>query len=61
MQELIAFLRSFWVLWLMLLFLGIIAYAYWPKRKKKMESYGAIPLRDDDDDKSEAKNHAYEN
>ncbi|WP_455372602.1 cbb3-type cytochrome oxidase subunit 3 [Limibacillus halophilus] len=58
MDELIAFLRSFWVLWLMLLFIGIIAYAYWPKRKQKMESYGAIPLRDDD--KSEA-NHAYKN
>ncbi len=56
MDELIGFLRSFWVLWLMLLFLGIIAWAYWPKRKKKMESYGSIPLRDDDS--SEAKRHA---
>jgi len=55
MEDLIAFLRSFWVLWLMLLFLGIIAWAYWPKRKKKMERYAEIPLRDE---LEEAKNDA---
>ena len=59
MDELVSFLRSFWVLWLMLVFLGIVAWAYWPKRKKKLQSYGEIPLRDDD--QKEADSHAYKN
>ncbi|NIP14927.1 MAG: CcoQ/FixQ family Cbb3-type cytochrome c oxidase assembly chaperone [Pseudomonadales bacterium] len=60
----IAFLRSFWVLWLMLLFLGIVAWAYWPKRKKKLERHAEIPLRDDvgrNDDSEEAGKNADKN
>nr|WP_254430982.1 cbb3-type cytochrome c oxidase subunit 3 [Magnetospirillum sp. LM-5] len=43
------FLRSIWGLWLMVLFLGIVIYAFRPKNKDRLESYGDIPLRDDDD------------
>ncbi|MBW7851793.1 MAG: cbb3-type cytochrome c oxidase subunit 3 [Rhodospirillales bacterium] len=49
LQELVDFLRSLWGLWLMIFFLGIVFYAFRPKNKKRLESYGDIPLRDDDD------------
>lgn len=32
----------------MLLFLGIVAWAYWPTRKRKLQEHGQIPLRDDE-------------
>jgi cytochrome c oxidase cbb3-type subunit 4 len=50
MAELHAFVRSFWLVWLVLLFLGIVAWVYWPSHKKQLESYGRIPLQDDEDD-----------
>jgi cytochrome c oxidase cbb3-type subunit 4 len=40
-------LRSLWVVWLMVLFLGIVAWAFWPSRKGRMEKHGRIPLDDD--------------
>lgn len=40
-------LRSYWVLWLMALFIGIAAWAFWPGNRAKMESHGNIPLNDD--------------
>lgn len=46
----ISILRSFWGLWVMLFFCGIVLWAYWPKSKAKMEAWGDIPLRDDHDD-----------
>lgn len=39
--------RSLWVVWLMALFIGIVAWVYWPKRKRDLESHGRIPLDDD--------------
>ena len=44
------FLRSFWVVWLMGLFVGIVIWVYWPKRKAEMEEHGRIPLEDDDNE-----------
>ncbi|WP_413204719.1 cbb3-type cytochrome c oxidase subunit 3 [Rhodospirillum sp. A1_3_36] len=44
------FLRQFWGLWLMLVFGGIILWAFWPKNKDRFEKYGEIPLRDDQDE-----------
>lgn len=43
------FFRSLWGVWLMVLFLGIVFYAFRPKNKDRLEAYGEIPLRDDDD------------
>ncbi|MDX1423153.1 MAG: cbb3-type cytochrome c oxidase subunit 3 [Kiloniellales bacterium] len=43
-------LRSLWVVWLIALFVGIVAWVYWPKRKREMEEHGRIPLKDDDED-----------
>lgn len=39
--------RDYWGLWLMLLFLLVIIFAYHPKNKDRMERNGAIPLQDD--------------
>lgn len=41
------FVRSFWVLWLMLLFIGIVVWAFWPGRRKDLEAHARIPLDDD--------------
>ena len=45
--ELIAFLRSLWVVWFMALFIGIVGWAMWPGRRRRLEEHGQIPLRDD--------------
>lgn len=43
--------RTWWGAWLMLLFLGIIAWALWPSRQRSQEMRDAsmIPFREDDD------------
>jgi len=47
--EVAEFLRSIWGLWLMVLFLGIVAWAFWPRNKDRLERHGSMILRDDDD------------
>ena len=44
-----ATIRSLWVVWLMLIFIGIVVWAFWPGRRtqKKMEHAARIPLEDD--------------
>ena len=51
--EFYALVRSLWLLWLVLLFVAIVAYVYWPSRRKRLESYGSIPLQDDTPDLKE--------
>ena len=34
----------------MLLFLGIVAWAFWPRNKERFERDAAIPFRDDDNE-----------
>ena len=41
-------LRSLWVVWLMAVFVGIVVWVYWPRRKREMEEHAQIPLRDDE-------------
>ena len=41
--------RSLWVVWLMGLFIAVVVWAYWPRRKAEMEDHGRIPLRDDEE------------
>ncbi len=43
------YFRPFWGIWVMGLFLAIVAWAFWPKNKGRFETYGDIPFRDDDD------------
>ena len=44
-------ITSFWLVWLILLFVGIVAWVFWPKHKQRLERHGEIPLRDDDRDR----------
>ena len=46
MQELFSMV---WLLVLVVLFLAIVVWVFWPKRKKKLEEHGRIPLRDDEE------------
>lgn len=39
-------LRQLWVLWFMALFVGIVAWAFWPGSKRRLERHGRIPLDD---------------
>ena len=47
MEDALGWLRSLWLVWLVLLFVGIVAYVFWPGRRRRMESHGRIPLEDD--------------
>ncbi len=49
--EIFEVLRSLWVVWLMLIFLGIVAWAFWPRNKQRLEAHGRIPLEDDLEDR----------
>jgi cytochrome c oxidase cbb3-type subunit 4 len=49
MVELIAWAKSLWVVWLMVIFLGIVFWAYRPKNKSRFESDARIPFREDED------------
>lgn len=40
-------LRSVWTVWFTLLFVGIVAWAFWPSNKAKLEDRALIPLRDE--------------
>jgi cytochrome c oxidase cbb3-type subunit 4 len=48
LAELLSFLKQFWLIWSMLLFLGIVAWALWPSRKQEMEDDARIPFRDEE-------------
>lgn len=37
-------LRSLWVVWLMGIFLGIVAWAFWPRNRSRFEAHGRLPL-----------------
>ncbi len=47
-QDAFALLRPLWVVWLMLIFLGIVVWVMWPKRKAEMEDHARIPFREED-------------
>ncbi|MBX3517125.1 MAG: cbb3-type cytochrome c oxidase subunit 3 [Rhodospirillales bacterium] len=48
MTELYATARSLWVVWLMILFIGIIWWVYRPRNRRRFEEAAKIPLREDD-------------
>lgn len=47
MQEFYIILRELWLLWFMLLFTGIVVWAFWPSHRKALQDHAHIPLRDD--------------
>ena len=48
LDALVEFARSLWVLWLMAIFLGIVAWVMWPRHGRKIEEHGKIPFKDED-------------
>ncbi len=44
------FVSELWEVWVFLLFVGIILWAYWPGNRAKWERAGRIPLEEDDGD-----------
>ncbi|MCP5372178.1 MAG: cbb3-type cytochrome c oxidase subunit 3 [Hyphomicrobiales bacterium] len=47
LQELSEVARSWWVVWLMILFTGVLFWAFRPKNRKRFEEDAQIPFRDD--------------
>ncbi|MBI5120734.1 MAG: cbb3-type cytochrome c oxidase subunit 3 [Rhodospirillales bacterium] len=47
LQEFYEWARSLWTVWIFVVFIGIVAWSFWPKNKAKLEEYGNIPLKDD--------------
>ncbi len=48
--ELSRFATDFWGLWMMVLFLGIVAWVFWPskRRRDEMDEHAMIPFREDE-------------
>ena len=42
-------LQTWWTVVLVVAFVGLVVWVFWPRRKKKMEEHGKIPLRNDDE------------
>lgn len=53
-HDIAAFSRQFWVVWLVVIFIGIVFYAYRPKNRKHFDDCAQIPFRDGGEEK---KNH----
>jgi len=47
-----AFAASWGLVFFGAIFLGVVAYAFWPSRKKAFEDAAEMPLREDDNDVS---------
>jgi len=47
-DEVYQWLRSLWLVWLLVLFGGIVVWVMWPRRKKELEAQAKIPFKDDD-------------
>lgn len=47
MEGLQALFKQLWTVWLVLLFIGICAWALWPSRRQEMERHARIPLEDE--------------
>jgi cytochrome c oxidase cbb3-type subunit 4 len=53
-HEIHEFFAPIRLVWFVLIFVGIVAWAYWPKRRAELEKFARIPLEDDlpDDQRS---------
>jgi cytochrome c oxidase cbb3-type subunit 4 len=49
MEAVLPVLKQFWVVWLMVLFVGIVVWVYWPGRRREMEDNARIPFRDEEE------------
>lgn len=44
---LVAFAKTWGLVYLVLMSVGVLLYAFWPGSRKKFERYGKIPLEED--------------
>lgn len=49
-EALRAFSGGWGIIFFGLIFIGVLAYVFWPSRKKDFDDAAEIPLREDDDD-----------
>jgi len=47
LMEFAEILRGLWLVWMMLFFSGIVAWAFWPGNRARFEEDGRIPFRED--------------
>jgi cytochrome c oxidase cbb3-type subunit 4 len=50
-QTVSSFAQSWGLVYFVLLFLGVFAYAFWPRNKDKFERAARIPLNENEDDR----------
>ncbi len=50
MSELYSLVQQLWLVWLAVLFLGIVLWVMWPGRREKWEAAARIPFEEDGDD-----------
>ena len=48
MEDFYAFVRSAWVVWMMALFVAIVAWVLWPSNRERFRRAARIPLSDDE-------------
>ncbi|MCS6878407.1 MAG: cbb3-type cytochrome c oxidase subunit 3 [Geminicoccaceae bacterium] len=48
MSTLFQVLHQFWIVWLVALFVAIVAWTFWPSRKHRLERHARIPFEDED-------------
>lgn len=46
-QDMSGAVQSAWILWLMILFIGILFWAFRPKNRRRFEDDGKIPFKED--------------
>ena len=51
MSSAVEIFQSLWVVWAMLFFSVIVLWTYWPRNKAKIEAWGEIPLKDEDEER----------
>jgi cytochrome c oxidase cbb3-type subunit IV len=49
LHDIYQFAAQLWVVWLVLLFVGIIVWVYLPRNRKRMNDMADLPLRDDEE------------
>ncbi|NBC33566.1 MAG: CcoQ/FixQ family Cbb3-type cytochrome c oxidase assembly chaperone [Alphaproteobacteria bacterium] len=47
LADIVALAQRFWVVWLLVLFVGIVVWVFRPRKKQELERHGYIPLEDD--------------
>jgi cytochrome c oxidase cbb3-type subunit 4 len=47
MQSLYPILKQLWLVWLVLLFAGIVVWAMWPGHRQRFEQAARIPFEED--------------